>query len=282
MNYPIKRLLAECYNLIVDIRKDYFSKEICSSSNKIWINGLAKSGTSLFEHIVSELGYVDGARSLLRARYKCKSFEEGFICTELFETFPSSKNTYVKTHALHDPEFNYSTDVIKIIVLRDIRDALVSRYYHIISDPKHWDYNRLMSISSDIDRFKASVFIDNPTWAVTQFEYYAMFVNSWINSPFSQDIIWYEDYLLNPLSIISSIQKKLNIDIYSALYIESILEDKRSIMTENVSDLGRKRRSSSAQSGTFRSGKTKNYLAFFDDELNDYYMGLTEKYSLRV
>ena len=145
MMVPLKRVKAELLNLYRDIKKD-LSPSPNTFQNKVFINGLAKSGTSLFEHIVSELGYVDGSRSLLRSKYKCDRYDEGFICPELFDTFPLSKKTYIKTHALYNPEFIYPDDFVKIIVLRDIRDALVSRYYHIISDPKHWDYSRLMSI----------------------------------------------------------------------------------------------------------------------------------------
>jgi len=281
MMVPLKRVKAELLNLYRDIKKD-LSSSPNTLQNKVFINGLAKSGTSLFEHIVSELGYVDGARSLLRARYKCNRYEEGFICSELFNSFPSTKKTYIKTHAVYDPEFNYPTDVIKIIVLRDIRDALVSRYYHVISDPRHWDYNRLISINSDLDRFKASVFINNPVWEIPQFEYYAMFVDSWVKSPFSQEIFWYEDYLKDPLNVISKIKEKLHVDNVSVLEIEQSLDSKRTSMLRSTSDLGTRRKSFSAQSATFRSGKSKGYLDFFDDELNDYYEGLMQKYMLVV
>ena len=275
------RISAEIKNLYEDIKKD-FSHRPSAESSTVLINGLAKSGTSLFEHIISELGYVDGARSLLRSRYKCPRYKEGFICPELFESFPQSKKTYIKTHSVYQRDFQYPVDVKKLIVLRDIRDALVSRYYHIISEPKHWDYNRLRQIDSHLARFKASVFINNPTWGVTQFEYYAMFVDSWINSPFLNDIIWYEDYLNDPIQVISNIKAKLKTGFSSALELESKLEEKRNSMRKNISDLGKARQSSTAQSATYRAGKSGSYISFFDDELSDFYNDLAKKYRLEI
>jgi len=282
MIYLIKRLLAEYNNLFGDIQKDYFSNNMCNSSNKIWINGLAKSGTSLYEHIVSELGYVDGARSILRSRYKCNRYEEGFICQELFDAFPLSKNTYIKTHALYKPEYKYLDLPTKIIVLRDIRDALVSRYFHIISDPKHWDFNRLNHIKNDLSRFKASVLAINPTYGISQFEYYARYVNSWIESPFNTSIFWYEDYISDPIREINKIILLLGCGSKDASDIENKLECKREKLSNMNGSLQSKRKSSIAQSGTFRSGKIGGHIDFFDSELAFMYQELSSKYKLEM
>ena len=62
---------------------------------------------------------------------------------EYFDHFPKDKFSYVKTH------LEYNKDLVENLkkkqffnnnIFRDLRDAMISRYYHILSDKNHWQY----------------------------------------------------------------------------------------------------------------------------------------------
>ena len=280
VTFLTRRLMLEARTLISDISKDFFRKSKFShANNKILINGLAKSGTSLVEHIFSELGYVNGARSLLRSGYKCQGYQDGFICKELFDSFPNNKNTFVKTHSVFNQEFMEFDKVKVIIILRDVKDALLSRYYHVMSDPLHWDNKRLSKIKSEQERFKQSVLALNPVYGFSQLEYYLFWKASWIHSPFQHNIFYYEDYKNSSSDFIQRLTEHCEL-IVDPLKIENTLENKRKSLSKVSKSLFNRRFVSGGDSGTFRKGLVGESERFFDAELNSLFSDLSEKYKI--
>jgi hypothetical protein len=244
----------------------------------IWVNGLAKSGTSLVENIVSESGYVDGARSILRRRYRAVGREDGLIDRSFFCLFPKYLRTYHKTHSLYYAQLDQLIGSIRpVIVLRDIRDALVSRYHHVMSDPTHWDYRRLLAVEEK-DRFFASITAQNPVYGISQIEYYARWVDSWLESSWQDNIVWFEDYCNDELSFTAKVLDLCNIDSINSQKITKSVHDRREKILKSGNDLARRRHLFGAESGTLRKGKAGEYREYFNEDSYSIYFDLIEKY----
>lgn len=248
----------------------------------LWINGLAKSGTSLIEDIVYQLGYVDGTRSLLRPRLRLPKLADAVLDEQLFSAQPRRKKTYLKTHCLYSQKLDPWVDlynVSPVIVMRDVRDALVSRYHHICSDPTHWDFLRLKNLPESV-RFKSSVLVANPVYKLSQLEYYIFWIHSWFDSPFSNRIIWYESYLNSPELFIDKIAAACHAEKYNSQTIELCLSRKRAQIASLSSDLAKRRLRVGSRSGTFRTGEAGQNKKYFDAELDDLFCRLIHKYGL--
>lgn len=252
-------------------------------SSGIWITGLAKSGTSLVEDVVSEFGYIDGARSVFRRRAKYPGMENGLVSSAFFGSFRSNALTYHKTHTPYDQTIDdLIGNVVPIVVIRDIRDALVSRYYHILSEPSHWDYRRLMSLPEG-ERFKQSVLVRNPFYPVSQLEYYAIWVDSWLTSKWAANVVRYEHYLTSPTGFIERLAFLCSVEEVEASRLEARLAERRNEISSIGNDLNKRRKISNGPSGTFRSGKQGEHRSFFgDSDLNSIYTDLKSRYEIGV
>lgn len=252
-------------------------------SSGIWITGLAKSGTSLVENVVSEFGYLDGARSVLRRRVKYPGMENGLVSGTFFKSFGHNMLTYRKTHTPYDKSIeDLIGTIVPIVMIRDIRDALVSRYYHILSDPNHWDYQRLMGIPED-ERFKQSILVNNPVYPVSQLEYYAFWVDSWLTSKWVANVVHYEDYLANPTGFIERLAFLCSVEGVEASRLEAKLAERRVEISSIGNNLSERRKMSNGPSGTFRSGRQGEHKKFFSDpDLNSIYTALKSRYEIGV
>ena len=67
-------------------------------------------------------------------------------------------NTYCKTHTkLTETVKKIINDNVRVILsIRDLRDMMISRYYHILNYKFHWQHNLLKDLSFD-EGFKISL-----------------------------------------------------------------------------------------------------------------------------
>ena len=101
---------------------------------------IAKSGTTMIEDILDELPYVKFDSSLLRNFDNRNLNHPHGISNEMFLNIPKKKYTYLKTHTHHSDFYEKiaNENNAKIIIsIRDIRDMLISRYYHLKNDKNH-------------------------------------------------------------------------------------------------------------------------------------------------
>ena len=200
-------------DLFFDLKKDFQASKVSNKKKIIWINGIPKSGTSLISSILDLLGYVEGNRSLLRNFDPTKIKHPHEICDGHFKYFPKNKFTYVKTHSHHKARFiNIAKkyNATNIVTLRDIRPMMLSRYWHIMSDEKHWQHNIIKNLNFE-KGLKKSLIYGYSYKNLTPIEYYQSWIIDWIkNKNDANLILWFEDYKLNPLDYIANINKCIN------------------------------------------------------------------------
>ena len=129
----------------------------------VWCAGLPKSGTTLIEEIL-EYYAVSAKKSLLRL-YDDSGLDHAHgISEKLFSSFPKNKITYLKTHSHFSK--NYIDIATKhnskiLISMRDIRDAMISRYYHIMNDKNSWQHNSIKNLNFNDGFIKSISEFDN-------------------------------------------------------------------------------------------------------------------------
>ena len=267
--HKIKYLLK---HLVPDLVNDF--KALTSEptgSTIFWINGQAKSGTSLVEHIADIVGYVDALRSPLRSYYKCPGYKNGAICTELFKRLPEKRKSFLKTHAPYSETVDNIValpNVNLVLINRRLEDTLISRFHHVRSDPNHWQFDSLRKDDLDkVELFKRSIFEINPYTGTSSINYFSRWSHSWLTSKFADSILWYEDYMKNPEEWITAVLKRINVSSERVKVIESILNEFRERPRTLKSALGTRRSIFGPLSGTFRRGLPNNYEDYFDEEV---------------
>lgn len=102
----------------------------------VFIAGLPKSGTTWLENLV---GAIPAYRRL--ACYDPRNLlYEHVLDPALLEHVPSRGNFFIKTHVEARPEAVEALrrhGVPTVVMVRDLRDQCVSRFYHVLSNPSH-------------------------------------------------------------------------------------------------------------------------------------------------
>jgi len=260
-----------------DFKKDQKYKKFKNKKNKLWICGLPKSGTTLIEQILDYLPYLRVDRSLFRKfpnKDKLHKLNSKNI-NNYFNYFPNQKFSYVKTH------LEYNSEVVNklidnnffiIISLRDIRDMMISRYYHILNDKNHWQHEILIG-----ENFETG-FINSLTKKTKKFDIYGVkfqepliYYYNWIlnwKKLESKNIlkVWFEDYKLSSLSYIKSILNFTNFKDYDENNIKSdILEWNKK---NSEIPLNKKLFKTNKNVSTFRSGKINVWKEIFTEKID--------------
>ncbi len=278
INYIIKNFIFNTKgftkDLFEDISKDIKAKKNKTSFRKIWICGLPKSGTTLIENILNNLLYIQIEKSILRMfpnknKISDKNIDEYISC------FPKNKFTYVKTH------LEYNQNVLNkllnqnfkvIITLRDLRDALISRYFHVLSDKNHWQHDVVKNLNFE-EGFINSLTIKTKKFPNPNFEepikYYYNWIRNWNKVENSKNIkkIWYEGYNENAEKFIKEILNFTNFNELDEKEIENKLSLKRK--EEKNIPLIKKLKRRGKNVSTFRSGKSNNWKDLFTEKIND-------------
>jgi hypothetical protein len=263
---PIKSLLW----FGQDLKKDFEASKLKSENKFVWCPGLPKSGTTLIEQILERLPYVRLNASFLRI-YDNKNLDHGHgISTEMFSKIPKQKFTFLKTHT----HYTYKYERIalnkkaKIIVsVRDLRDMLISRYYHILSDKNHWLHNKIKKLNFS-DGFIISLKEKSSPELESALIYYYKWIKDWLIIANQKDylVLWYEDYKLDPIKYISRIILYTNNKDYSAKKIENEIQDarlKKKDLSNSINNYGRSK-------STFRKGLVGEWRKLFNNEINNY------------
>ena len=125
-------------SLQTDIKKDFLSKKLKPGLNVLVI-GLPKSGTTMIEEILSEIGFVNQANSILRLFDDRNLPHHHDLSRKMLNKIPKNKNTFLKRHS--EPtitnlqiieEYNFKT----FVSIRNLIDVMISRYLHLSSDEK--------------------------------------------------------------------------------------------------------------------------------------------------
>ncbi len=260
-----------------DFQKDIKFKTLIKDKKKLWICGLPKSGTTLIEQILDFLPYIRIDRSILRNfPNKDKLNTENF--NEYLNYFPNKKFSYVKTHL----EFNQKlierlkdNDFSIIVSFRDIRDAMISRYYHILNDKTHWQHDIIKNENFETGfinslKKKNTKFQDNQNFLEPLIYYYNWIIN-WKKHENKNILkLWFEDYKELPLNYIKEILNFTDFDNYNekTIYDMIALNNKKDFDTPLKKKLNRVNKNIS----TFRSGKNGEWKELFTKKINNEFL----------
>ena len=178
VKYLLKNPSQLLTNFLSDFKKDKNNKKL--TFNKVWCIGLPKSGTTLIESILEELPYVEMFTSILRKweNTNPKYMFDLNVPEELFKDMPDNRNTYCKTHTkltVTAKKIINDHNVRVILSIRDLRDMMISRYYHILNYKFHWQHNLLKDLSFD-EGFKISLTKKKDEHENTPLQYYYFWV----------------------------------------------------------------------------------------------------------
>jgi hypothetical protein len=276
IQYFLKNLILNpidlCNEISADLKKEINSKKYKSKNKFIWICGLPKSGTTLVEEILDYIAYIRIDRSVFR-KFPNKNFVNILNLEDYTSCFPQEKYSYIKTHISFDDKIvnNLINRNFKILIMfRDLRDVMISRYYHVLADKKHWQHNDIKSLPFE-DGFIKSLYFRNEKEPKTNkhialVEYY-YWIKNWkkIESKFNLKKMWYEDYINNPHQFIKEILNFTDFSYLSEVEIEKKLQSRR--IQEKNFPLFKKLNRGGQRVSTFRSGKAHQWKNLFNNKI---------------
>jgi hypothetical protein len=227
--------------------------------------GLPKSGTTLIEEILRLMGAVDVFHSVLR-RYQYLPTTEHVhgIFEGYFKFLPKYKYSFMKTHTHFDKKYMSVIEKYNVktfVSIRDLRDVMVSRYYHILSDPTHWQHATISGLSLEDGLVRS--FYGNERNLTNPIEYFSYWVESY--GKMNIDKVRYEEYHEKPISYIDRIARYSGLqaeagDIYQIL--KKRQKERLGKFTDNLQAHGRRK-------STFRQGKTSGWRSLFTEKIKD-------------
>jgi hypothetical protein len=126
--------------LLQNTRARFITEAPMSPHRLVFIAGMPKSGTTWLENLV---GAVPGYRKL--ACYDPRGLlYEHVLDPVVFEHLPVRGNFFIKTHVgASESGVNalQQHKVPTVVMVRDLRDQCVSRFYHVLSQPTHRHYD---------------------------------------------------------------------------------------------------------------------------------------------
>lgn len=254
-------------DLVREVLADLQNDRDCDKTIKrpILCMGLPKSGTTLIEEILRLMGAVDVFHSVLR-RYQYLPTNEHVhgIFDGYFKFLPKEKYSFIKTHTHFDKRYMSVIEKYNVrtfVSMRDLRDVMVSRYYHVLSDRTHWQHVTIAGMSLE-DGFIRS-FYGNENNPTNPIEYFSFWVESY--SKMNIDQVRYEEYYESPISYIEKIAK------YSELQAEpeGIYQTLRERQRERVGKFSDNLRAYGRRKSTFREGKISGWRSVFTEKIKD-------------
>jgi hypothetical protein len=256
-----------------DFKKDKSSKKFNSIYKKVWCAGLPKSGTTLIENIIDNLPYVSLNNSILRVYYPGKLDHRHGISNQMFQNIPKEKYTFLKTHTHYEKTYEEiaKNHNLKIIIsVRDLRDMLISRYFHIMNDKNHWQHDQIKNLDFTdgfIYSAKSSLNKNLPN----ALDYYYYWILNWLDEAKKKDylILWYEDYLNDSDNYIKKILNYLEFNELSINEIKAKLninneKNKKISFKDSLQKYGRLR-------STFREGENDGWKKYFNDKIINFF-----------
>lgn len=256
---------------IEDYKKDRNAKSYSSKVFSVWCAGLPKSGTTLIERIFDQLPYVRLDASILRVFYSKNLDHDHGINEEIFMGMKKGYYTFLKTHSHYNKNYEQlaTNHKVKIIIsLRDLRDMMISRYFHIKNDKHHWLYNELYKLDFK-NGFKKSLVSMPKNTKELPLHYYYFWIKNWLKISEEKKylVLWYEDYISNPLEYIEKILKYIEFKYISK---EKIYESIK-INTKNNLRLDESLKQYSKLKSTFRKGEVGSWKKYFDDDILNFF-----------
>ena len=258
-----------------DFKKDYNAKKLNKKYHIVWCPGLWKSGTTLIEDILKELPLVQANNSFFRI-YDDSNLDHGHgISDQMFRKFPKNKLSFFKTHTHYEDRYiniakKYNSKII--ISLRDIRDASISRCYHVMNNKKD-PLNKIVKNLKFNDAFIECAKFENAA------KYSYECVQGWLNYSKRNNnclILWYEEFIDDPKMYIKKIIDYLEFDNYNVEKLYLKIDSERQLLKKR----GLKENLNQIEPKTFNKGLSGEWKKVLDNEtLEEFYSFLPDDIS---
>lgn len=255
-----------------DLRLDLQSRNFDLPHNLVWCAGLPKSGTTRIEQLFRQLPYVDASRSLLRRRRRRELHHDHDLSPRFVRSQSSHRYTFIKTHSHYvesTVELALELGTGLLVTSRDLRDMMISRYFHVLADKSHWQHNLIADLPRKEGFLKSLTALTSGETEVP-IEYYYNWINDWCEVA-SQDprIHWvqYEVFEGDPVPTVQGILTHLGLQFVAdaAIIADSI---ERTRIEAAQTDLETRLRSGSrAKKSTLRKGGTGGWVDFMSTGL---------------
>lgn len=252
-----------------DYKKDKQAFILKKKHNLVWICSLPKSGSTLVEEILNFYPYVKLDRSLKRFYFKGNLSHAHDISYDMFASAPNDKLSFIKTHThFNDTVIDiYNKFEPKIIfTFRDLRDVLISRYYHILADSTH-RHHKIISKMPQKEGFICSFENNELNKDYPVIDYYYNWIKNWKTKKDSINHLelWYEDYVTNPDYFLNKIVNFIGENPDELGLLKDFI--KKEEIRKKQTSLQNLIKDKSKKVSTFRSGKINNWKSFFDNEI---------------
>jgi len=278
INHIIKilfHILLRPYNsfkwLIDDFNKDISAKFHSSKVYAVWCAGLPKSGTTLVEEIFDQMPYVTLNNSFLRIFWHKNLKHQHNVNEGTFKGLKKNHYSFLKTHSHYKKNYDQiiKKNNLKVIVsLRDLRDMMISRYFHILNQKNHWLHNEISSLNFK-KGFKISLISKHKEDKQNAICYYYNWIKKWREEASKNKylVVWYEDYKHNPINYIKRIMEFTEFENLSPkkVYLNILKKKRSNNLTESYKKFGKLK-------STFRKGATEEWKEYFDDEISKYFI----------
>ena len=267
IKYPL-----QFFNLFIeDFKMNYFFNNK-KKFNKIIVVGVPKSGTTLIEWILSEIGYVNQTISPLRIFNEKNLNHEHDLSYKMLKYIPDNKFSFLKRHS---DATNANIELIQdfnfkiILSIRNLKDVMISRYLHLISDNRLPQHAQLKNLSY-IDGFKLSLRQNHKKNEIPIKIFSEWFIN-WekkLEKNIECLILNYDEFTVDKKKYISKILKYLNIQyINPDQIIDKHLDHLKKLKTKNLKDNLTKNLHAQTYNHNFEDVKSLLNKNFTDEDL---------------
>ncbi len=277
IKFPIQFLKI----LFDDIKKDFFYDHK-KKYNKVLVIGVQKSGTTLIEWILSEMGYVNQVTSPLRIFYEKNLKYVHDLSSKMLSYLPDRKFTFLKRHseATFDNLKIIKDSNLKIILsIRNLKQIMISRYIHIISDKNFPQYYKFKDLDY-VEGFRLSL-IKNHIEGEVPIKIFNEWLINWEKAIKEKKIdcliLNYNDFKINEKNYIDKILNFLEIeDCKSSDILKKHKERIEKMKNKTLEDNLKKNLHSQTYNSLSDNIKFKLNKEISDEEINN----LIKKYEL--
>lgn len=235
-------------------------------ARSIAVFALPKSGSSMTQCALQSVGLVDLGRSVLtRTRNTDPELPADANLRRVFRWARADQACFVKTHLEWHPGIPGALEeigAVGLVQVRDIRDALISRYHHVMADPRHRHHALLRSLPLR-EGIKRSFFGQHPGGGDDPIRHFADWITGWVSSR-CLPVIRYEDFLVNPQDFLEGLCERIGKPASEAGRMAAAIADDRAEASRR--SLAWRLRKRGGHLSTFRSGRSAQWREVLDDE----------------
>ncbi len=271
-----KSPIASSRLLLHDINQDYLAVrgKVNYPTPLILVIGLPKSGTSWLEQLLNEVpGYIQLNNSVLRNFSGKRLLNNAHdVSREMLASCPQNRYSYLKLHT-HFSQANI--DIINefgirpIVMIRDIRDMMISRYHHNMNEPEHWMYPTLRDMPPE-EGFLRSMFDIDGIKGFDPIDYFVRWIEDWLayerDNPGSVCVVRYEDMKLDVNATLQRLLSFVGIDFDAATIANIVKRQEHAYRNINKSSLKQKFKNRGRLRSTLRKGQVGEWAEFFTPE----------------